>query len=45
MYACIGKPISVDSNLRGGKAYREVADGILQEIYALPEEYGLPEKP
>ena len=45
MYACIGRPISVDGNLRGGKAYREVADGILREIYALPKEYGLSEKP
>ena len=44
MYACIGKPISVDGNLRGGKAYQEVADGILREIYALPKEYGLAEK-
>ncbi len=41
MYACIGKPISVDGNLRGGRAYKEVAEGILKEIYALPEEYGL----
>ncbi|CAN5883542.1 lysophospholipid acyltransferase family protein [soil metagenome] len=44
MYACIGKPVNVDSNLRGGKAYREVADNILRQIYALPDEYGLAEK-
>lgn len=43
MYACIGKPLTVDENLRGGKAYREAADGILREIYALPKEYGLEE--
>lgn len=41
LHACIGKPMDVDSNLRGGKAYREAADGILREIYALPKEYGL----
>lgn len=45
MHACIGKPISVDGNLRGGEAYREVADGILRAIYALPKEYGLAAKP
>lgn len=41
MYACIGDPITVDENLRGGEAYREAADGILRSIYALPKEYGL----
>ncbi len=44
MYACIGKPMNIDGNLRGGKAYKETAEGILREIYALPKEYGLAEK-
>ena len=44
MYACIGEPISVDGNLRGGEAYQEVANGVMREIYALPKQYGLTEK-
>jgi hypothetical protein len=35
----VGEPKSVDQSLRGGKAYREAADGILRGIYALPEEH------
>ncbi|MDQ3377856.1 MAG: 1-acyl-sn-glycerol-3-phosphate acyltransferase, partial [Actinomycetota bacterium] len=34
----VGDPIHLDENLRGGKAYREAADEVLQTIYALPEE-------
>lgn len=41
MHACVGKPIDIDGNLRGGKAYKEVADGILREIYDLPKQYGV----
>lgn len=44
MHVCIGDPISLDANLRGGKAYREAADGIMRSIYALPEAYGVPGK-
>lgn len=43
MHACVGEPLSVDGDIRGGKAYRKTADGILREIYSLPEKYGLAE--
>ncbi len=33
----IGKPITLDNTIRGGKAYREAADEILRIIYSLPE--------
>jgi 1-acyl-sn-glycerol-3-phosphate acyltransferase len=33
----VGEPIRLDGNLRGGKAYREAADGILRSVYALPK--------
>lgn len=36
----VGEPINLDRSLRGGQAYREAADGILAEVYALPERYG-----
>jgi hypothetical protein len=32
----VGDPIRMDENLRGGKAYRDAADGVLRTIYALP---------
>ena len=32
----VGEPMSVDASLRGSRAYREVADGILRDVYALP---------
>jgi len=35
----IGNPITIDNTLRGGVAYREAADRILDTIYALPEQY------
>lgn len=37
LHAYVGDPIEVDSNLRGGKAYKEVADRVMREVYALPE--------
>ncbi len=33
----VGDPIPVDAALRGGRAYREAADAILRDIYALPD--------
>jgi 1-acyl-sn-glycerol-3-phosphate acyltransferase len=33
----VGDPIRLSPDLRGGKAYREAADGVLRTIYALPE--------
>ncbi len=35
----VGEPKTVDRSLRGGRAYREAADEILRDIYALPEEH------
>lgn len=35
----VGEPETVDRSLRGGRAYREAADGILRTVYALPEEH------
>ena len=32
----VGDPIRMDDTLRGGKAYRDAADGVLHTIYALP---------
>lgn len=40
----IGEPLTIDNTLRGGRAYREAADGILRAIYALPEKYGAGDK-
>jgi 1-acyl-sn-glycerol-3-phosphate acyltransferase len=34
----VGEPIRMDDKMRGGKAYREAADEVLQTIYALPKE-------
>lgn len=36
----VGKPIAIDSTLRGRVAYREAAEEILRIIYSLPEETG-----
>lgn len=36
----VGDPIPVDAALRGGRAYREAADAILRDIYALPDGHG-----
>ena len=33
----IGKPITLDNTLRGGKAYRSAADEVLRAVYSLPE--------
>ncbi len=35
----IGEPIAMDHSLRGGRAYREAADEIMAEIYALPKRF------
>ena len=35
----VGEPITLDTGLRGGKAYREAADDVLRTIYALPKEH------
>lgn len=32
----IGEPVRLDEGLRGGRAYRAAADGLLDTIYALP---------
>ena len=34
----VGEPMTMDRDLRGGKAYREAADDVLRTIYALPTE-------
>jgi 1-acyl-sn-glycerol-3-phosphate acyltransferase len=34
----VGDPIRLSADLRGGKAYREAADGVLRTIYELPRE-------
>jgi len=35
----VGEPKSVDQSLRGGQDYREAADRILRDIYALPDQH------
>lgn len=36
----VGEPVEIDTNLRGGVAYRTAADGIMRAIYALPRQHG-----
>ncbi len=37
LHAYIGEPITVDSTIKGGRAYREAANHVLRVIYSLPE--------
>lgn len=38
LHAYIGKPVALDKSLRGGRAYRETAERLVDTIYALPED-------
>ena len=35
----VGEPRTLDQSLRGGRAYRDAADEILADIYALPDKH------
>ena len=38
LHICVGEPIQLDPQLRGGAAYRAAAEEIMISIYALPEQ-------
>lgn len=38
-HAYIGEPMRLDSERRGGKAYREISEDVLRAIYDLPARY------